>query len=495
MNPRDSARALLALLAGQPVQAVPPERVAALLRNARDGDDDARRALLSLVQQLRTLPALVAAAVAEDGAIVIVADGSQMPRAEAERHLAIREERGVYPSLRQPLLRARRHALDPAALRFMADQARAEWSLPVAASPEPKSPPEPQTPPAEPQTRPPEPPTQPSPKPPSQPSPAGGRSPNLSPKPNPAGPRAALRGFLKASAELVAPALEMLASVSHGAVDDAHQLVRALDLPDPARFNDSVIIELVRATRESLPRNVRPLQRRPAPRIMAGQVVDDGDTVRLLVAPSLTAGRSLAMSRGVGQAYARLIGVDVGAALGLMLSTPAVRRLVGLKGDPAEQLWRHALCAGLLEARLAAAVAVAVADAMGANADPEASPRDVWAMVRDQARGAARAAVGFDAGAERTDDLLLPPWPDGLTDDNAADAALRLALGAAVAASDALSIRERADDGLLLRRQGLQAVIESHGESGEGHGEGAVVDEARGLAAAAGWKTMLGEVA
>jgi hypothetical protein len=443
MTARDSARALLALLAGQSSSSssmsMSPADLQALQRNARDGDEEARLALPGVVQQ-RTLAGRVAAAVADDTAIVIVADGSQMPRAEAERHLAHKEERRVYPSLRLPLLKARRQALDPAAVRFAFDQALRDT----------------------------------------------GTSPAL--PASSAGALAALRAFLAASTGMVAPALDILASVAHGAVDDAHRLVRALDLPDPARFNDSVIIELVRGTRESLPRDARPLQRRPAPRLLAGHVVDDGAVVRLLVAPSLAAGRSLAMARGVGVAYARLADVDVGSGLGLTLSTPAIRRLVGLKGDAAEQLWRHAVCASFLEARLGAAIAVAVADGLASAVDPEAPPRDVWAAVRDQARAAARSAVSFDAGAELVDDRLLPPWPDGVDDDDVvpAVAAVRAALAAAVAAADALAIRD-IDDGVLLRRHGLVALMEA--------APVVAVDEGRGTSASVGWQTLLGEVA
>jgi hypothetical protein len=145
-------------------------------------------------------------------------------------------------------------------------------------------------------------------------------------------------------------------------------------------------------------------------------------------------------------------------------------------------LWREGVAASLLLARLGAAVAVAF---VGAEVDSEAPPAEQRAMRRDAVWRAAQGAVGVPVG-ELADELLMPPWPDGVRDDDAATAMAGHWRRGALGADSALLLRDMGDEGLLLRPRGLEVVREALLDR---------VQPTRGEDAAAGWKTLLGEVA
>jgi hypothetical protein len=433
----DGGRRLVLALAGSPLPPEPTLDVPSLQARLVEvpDDDDAREALLRLIHA-RTLPGRLAAAIAEDTVDVILNDGSLLSRAAAERALAQKEEERVYAPLRGPLLKARRRVLDPLALRQAFDDAT--------------------------------------------------RAVGLGPSPLLAEDTRFLREFLTASAPLSTAALEVL-EASAGPIVDAATLARALDRPagehGGEHGSDATAVEVVRVTRAALPADVRPLQRRAAPRILAGHVVDDGEVVRVLWAEGRRLGGQRALLGGVGRSYGRLAGItEVGTGLGLALQNLPVRRAAGASSSTAAALWRETVAASLLQARIGAAVAVAD---VAAEVDPEAPAAEQRAMRRDAVWRAARSAVGVPVG-ELADDLLLPPWPDGILDFDAATAMAWRCRKEALAAHSALFLRDVGDEGLLLRPRALEAVRE------------ALTDPRsppQGEAVAAAWRTLLGEVA
>jgi len=430
----DGGRRLLLGLAGGPWPPLPPLDVPSLqARLAESPDDDtAREALLRLIHA-QTLPDRLAAAVADDTVDVVLNDGSVMTRAAAERALALKEDERAYLPLRTPLLKARRRVLDPLALRQAFDDATRAVGLP--------------------------------------------------PSPVLANDTRFLQEFLTASAPLATPALEVLEGAA-GPIVDATTLMRALDRPAGGEHgSDVAAVELVRVTRGALPGDARPLQRRTAPRALAGHSVDDGEVVRVLWAECRRLGAQRALLGGVGRAFGRLGGVaEVGSGIGLTLQGVALRRAAGAPSSTAIALWREGVAASLLQARIGAAVAVAF---VGAEVDPEAPPAEQRAMRRDAVWRAARTAVGVPVG-ELADELLMPPWPDGVLDHDAAVATAWRFRREALAADSALLLRDFGDEGLLLRPRGLEAVREALQDR---------MAPARGEGAAAGWRTLLGEVA
>jgi len=406
---RRAGQLLVRALAGDEGDLVVDDRaVAACRERADEGDDDARAQLRLFVQQ-RTLLARVHSAIADDVVIVTFADGSSLRRGDAEKALVAKEERRVFLPVRGPLFAARQQVRDPALQRFAFDVVEAEVVGVVGATRRERR-------------------------------------------------RQQLRTFLAASADAVPAVLDALGRTGHAEVDSAPALERALDLPVPHLVNDGVLVDLVRATREAIPdAQAARLQRRNAPRALAGQIVVD-EAARLLVAPTLRSGLHRAQLLGVGRLYGVLAGCpDIGDALSLSLSSPPVRRVLDVTVKDAEFLWRHTLCASFLEARVQAAVALAVVDNV---ADPEAAARDAFFQRRDEARAGARKAVGLDVGSAIVDELLAPPWPDGLALDAVDDHHLDRAWRAADAARALAWLRDTLDDGALLRRKGLQALPE-----------------------------------
>ncbi len=433
----DGARRLLRGLTGEPTSSPSPsladvERWRAQLQ-AAPSDDEARAALWSQVHA-QTLPDRLADAIAEDHVDVVLADGSSLPRAAAERALALKEERGVYRPLRGPLLKARRRALDPVAWRVRFDAVAAAHGLESSPSISTTVP--------------------------------------------------FLRAFLTASAPLARPALEVLEAIA-GPIDDGASFERALDRPAGPQSADAVAVELVRLTRPALPPDARPLQRRTGPRALQGHVVDDGENVRVLWAESHRLRAQRALLRGVGRAYARLAGAtSLDGAVALTLQSAPLWRAVGTPTSVALSLWREAVAAGLLEARLAAAVVEAFASA---ELDPEAPPSERLAMRRDATWRAAAKAVSVPVG-DVVDEFVMPPWPDGAIDVDATRSTAARAMALVDAAMGAMSLREVGDEGLLLRPRGLLLVREA------GLFRVATETEADANVAADAWRTLLGEV-
>ena len=406
---RRAGQLVVRSLAGDEADLVVDDRVVASFRERADEGDEAAREQLRLIVQQRTLLARIHSAIADDVVIVTFADGSSLRRADAEKALAAKEERRLYLPVRGPLFAARQQVRDPALQRFAFDAIEADVVGAVV-------------------------------------SPRRERR------------RQQLRTFLTATADALPAVLDALGRTGHSDVDSAPALERALDLPVAHLVNDGVLVDVVRATREALhDAQAARLQRRTAPRSLAGQIVVD-DTARLLIAKTLRTGEHRAQLLGVGRLYAVLADCpDVGNALGLSLSSPPVRRALDVVVKDAEFLWRHMLCASFIEARLQAAVALAIVDSV---VDPEAPARDAFFQTRDEARAAARKAVGLDVGSAIVDELLAPPWPDGLALDGVNDSHLASAWRAADAARVLGWLRDSLDEGALLRRKGLAALPE-----------------------------------
>lgn len=426
-----SARLLLHALQGHEPRTLleAPSRHSA--DNDDDDDDDARGDRLNTVHA-DTLGLRVRAAIAEDVADVVLADGSALPMATAVRRLALKEERGVYGPLRGPIEAARGRARDVVAERALVKDAEAAAGVidDVAVD----------------------------------------RAADV----------AALRAFLSESQPLLAPALEVLRSTNNG-VGDAAQLARALDRPSPGVCNDTRVVELVRATRESVPG--APLSRLMAPRALLGQLVDDCDRLRVGFGVVASVGAYGAVVAGVGAAYARALAVADGAAsghddaathadvddavaahvalvrglgpgLGLMLQAPPCSRAVGLSRADAESLWRERVATSIVERRVQAAVALALVDGRS-QVDPEAPAPEQAAQLRDVARGAGRAACGIDVGHAKVAALMGPLWPTGV-ELCACDAGLvARAVADSAAAAVFVALREAFDESAPLRRQGL----------------------------------------
>jgi hypothetical protein len=274
-----------------------------------------------------------------------------------------------------------------------------------------------------------------------------------------------------------------LSRVGHVDIDNALALERALDLPMPALVSDGVLVDLVRLTRDALPdHSAARLVRRAAPRALGGHHVIDAEAARLLVAPAVGAGAHRAHLQGLGCLYARFLGCPrVGEGIALLLSSVPVRRALDVRASDADQFWRQNLCASLLQARLAAAVALGWLDS---KPDPDAPARDQHFQRRDDARSAARRAVGLDPGAELVDELLAPPWPTGGPLLDATASVIARATDLAAAARAMQWLRDTVDDGALLRRRGLEAV--PHLET-----QPLTTD---GTAEAASWCALVGEV-
>ncbi len=424
-------------------------------RREGDDDDDAssrrlRRARGLSAVYANTLPARIRAAIAEDTVDVVLNDGSAMPLAQAEKHLAIKEERGVYPPLRAPIAAACARARDRFAERCLVVDAEGLHLLDEAHQ--------------------------------------GGVASSRH-----IDDLKALRAFIAASAPLAAPALEVLSVNSDAPIGDALTLARALDRPLPALTNDQHALELVRLTRPSV--GDAAITRAGAPRGLLGHVVDDGERRRIFWGPFFTFGRYGALVAGVGALYGMVLGDSddnddddegandalngdvkgdgaddeavalargLGAGLGLMLQAPPVWRALGVSGAQAQALWRERIAALVIQARLRALVAVAVVDvALAQDPDDDGPSRhhEQRAQLRDQVRAAARGACGIDVGQGAADALMAPPWPDGRVDLACDDALVRAATDVAAAAAAAIALRDAFDDSAPLRARGLLGAI------------------------------------
>lgn len=428
-----AASTLLATLAGTapPPALMGDDVVRRVQERAADGDLSAAEQLRTEAQ-LRSLVARVHSAIADDLVFVTFADGSSLKRADAERALAAREERRVYLPIRGPLLAARRQVRDPVQqrLQFDADTTALGAATPVSDV-----------------------------------------------------DVARLRGFLQHTADVVPALIDALSRVGHVDIDNALALERALDLPMPALVSEGALVDLVRLTREALPdHSAARLVRRAAPRALGGQLVTDAEAGRLLVAPTVGAGAHRAHLQGLGCLYARFLASPrVGHGLALLLASVPIRRALDVRASEAEQFWRQNLCASLLQARLAAAVALGWLDS---KPDPDAPARDQHFQRRDEARSAARRAVGRDPGAELVDELLAPPWPNGGPLLDAAASLVARATDLLAAANAVHWLRDTVDEGALLRRRGLEPVPHLDAPS----------LSADGAAEAGGWCALVGEV-
>lgn len=99
-----TSRAVLATLRGDEVA---PAAERDLVARARDGDDDAARALREHDGAARGV-ALTRAALARERLVVTLADGSALPLHDAERMLTVKEEHGAHRPLRAAVERALR---------------------------------------------------------------------------------------------------------------------------------------------------------------------------------------------------------------------------------------------------------------------------------------------------------------------------------------------------------------------------------------------------
>jgi hypothetical protein len=423
-------RALLALLGGRDAGMPALASLDELVEHAAGGgavpDDD-----VLAHAWWRILPARVQAAVDADAVDVPLADGTTLARDAAERLLAQKEERRVYPPLRLPLERAVARAVRdddtrPALLRAVPEALR----------------------------------------------PALGTLPGDDDV-------ASLRTFLAHTAGAAEASRDLLARVGgaplDGGADRAAALRRGLDLPAPAWFGSEAVSAAVRlALSTSTP--VRPAARTTAPRALAGHVVDDGVTPRLLVAPCASAGRHLALAQGAGAVLAAAFAVDAHApGLALALVDPAMLRGLDRGRDEAAQAFRVTVATALLWARARAAVAVAGAERC------ESDGEDAEEERRERARSGVRAALLGDPGQAFVDALRAPPWPDGRRLRAPAVAAVDVARRAVRMARSWTTLREALDEGFVTRRGALATLRELP-----------VADDAD--ADARGWRALLDEV-
>jgi hypothetical protein len=295
-----------------------------------------------------TLPARVREAVARDVVMVRFDNGSALPRPNAERFLAAREERQVDAPLRRPL--------DEAVTTRDAEReaARTLWHTAAPAA---------------------------------------------------IGPVDDLTAFLRGTAPLVDEVRGALVATGGGARAGGMELLRSLDLPNAdGLFGDdlaralTVPIAMAAAAGHTGPR----LARIGVPRDLAGVVVCEPDVVRVGHAPCLRRARHARLLEGLcrGVIHAALAPDRdvVGHALALGLYGPACRRVVlGRREDAG----RIAALSAFLDARAAAAVAVE-ARASGLELD---ALRD--ALVRALGDDVGRAAVPLFAPLPWPDGVRL----------------------------------------------------------------------------------------
>ena len=387
------------------------------LSERRDSGEDVTDAVVAHAHA-STLAARIDAAVAADVVAVPLADGSTLPREQAERQRAHKEESRVYAPLRLPLERAVARVLRPldAAIAF-------SRALPV--------------------------------------------DPGVVVA---AAALARLTAFVDASAGAAAAAAEFLERAGGAPLAGEAALRRGLDLPQPASFAADAVVAAVRLALSTTPAERTPA-RTPAPRALCGHVVDDGVTPRLLVSPCLSAGRHLALARGAGVVTAAAVGAPAHApGLGLALVDMATRRALDQARDDAALAFRVTVATALLHARARAAVAVARARRLDGDTALD--------ELREVTRGACRAALLGDAGAVFVEALLAPPWPDGRLLSVPAVAAVDDAIAAAHAARSWLHLRDALDEGCVARARGLRALVELPAPASSKSGDG--VDDARG---------------
>ena len=208
--------------------------------------------------------------------------------------------------------------------------------------------------------------------------------------------RANLLAFVSDTRDLRDAALPALASLGGEAPLHPHALARALDLPDVGgAFGDAAPAGLLHAAREAA-EPARRVARFRAPRLLAGTVVDDADTVRFAYpallrfdrhARTVAAGAE-ALACGAGRT--RLSGAAM--ALGL-LATP-VRRALGMGRADAERVGRIAAATAILHVRMRACLAVADGDPRDALAEAlggDPGPVHAAAWTLDDAGAALRA--------------------------------------------------------------------------------------------------------
>ncbi len=415
---------LLDVLAGRSAAPGPLPTIEELVERATSGEAVAADALA--LAHRATVSARAAAAMAADDVSVRLADGSSLPRPQAERQLALKEERRVYPPLRLPLERAIAGTLRPLdALRAFTQALPVDPGIVVA---------------------------------------------------DPA--RERLRAFVDGTAGAAAAARDHLERAGHASVHHEAALRRALDLPQPVLFAAEGVLAAARIASSSMP-TVRMLARTAAPRALAGHVVDDGTTLRLFVAPSLSAATHLALATGAGAVVAAAVGAPLHAAgLGLALVDAATRRALGQERNDAAGAFRITAATALLWARARAAVAVA-------RDRPWVGP-DAVDELREATRAACRAALQGDPGAAFVEALLTPPWPDGQTLRVPAVAAVDEAIAAAEAARSWLALRDAWDEGFVARGDGLRGLAEHPGI--------ATIEGNPGTHDARAWDVLLGEL-
>ncbi len=346
----------------------------------------------------QALPQRIHDAIAADAATVLLSDGSSLAVGRAEALLADKEQRRVYGHLRKPLARA----LWPfRQFAFYRNQFAAYLAVDddVIGDDAQQS----------------------------------------------------LSSFLASTIDEMGACRELLASLGGVALDDQDALARGLDLPDVASFSDERLNALVRQALAALPPGARGVQRVTAPRSCAGHTVDDaeGGVVRLWTAPTVSAGRFLAIARGAG----RLLAVAAGAAahapgLGLAVVDIESRRALRETRVVATRALQISVATSLLWARAHAAVTLVALRRLGPDEE------------REEARGAVRGALGADGGDELPSALLLAPLPDGGPLLSPRRALVDQAQALIDVAGSWLGLREALDAGFLLRPHRLAALPE-----------------------------------
>ncbi|MFZ9887755.1 MAG: hypothetical protein ACO3JL_09655 [Myxococcota bacterium] len=370
------------------------------LRESREDDPDGIRWQALLLAQHETLPRRVALALEQDRAPVVLDDGTKLPRDDAERLLARKEETRAFLPLRRSLDRS------DEGFRRRWQQEREHFDAHVDAV-------------------------------------LDGATSSL---PQPERAKESLTVLVRDLADACQEAKDILARAGHVDLETPASFARGIDLPDIAGFSEATSRGLGRALREAArPFGQRDLRAVKVPRLMGGLVVTAATgPIRIGHCFTSGAGRWLAdvEAAGIGVgctlfASGRLTPAledqahVLGNALALLVDRPFLRRaLLGEDSGSSEGRARITAATRLLRTRIEARVALALLE------DPE----------REAVREHLASFLGFDPPASLLDGLSLPPWPGRRQMRVQAAALGARAMQRALGARLALALRDRFDE-------------------------------------------------
>lgn len=429
------SQAILALLKSQacPAPELPPRR--ALQERAAAGEAAAARAL-RLVDELDRLPRRVEQALLLENADVLLADGSRLPLEDAERLLAVKEERRPHTALRGSIraalapIRQFEHCRSDAATRALASQFLvATTGLRDAAREALAS--------------------------------LGGGGTGGSSSGSAGGSSGSSGGGAGGSA--------------HVLLENPDALAWALDLPDAnGAFGEERTKALIASARAAAAAAQGGAQAGGtatafrAPRAMAGVALRAGASAgshARYAWPSLrrcdrhmrtleAAGTALTWSVVPGGVAGAAGAADIafGVAAGLALTSTAVRRAIGVDRREAERASR--ICAATFVLRARASFALASLSTPSAEQAHAAPDEEAAEQIEDEARTAMIAALGADPGRALLAELASASLPWVSVEDHERSRALLRA------PQCALRMRDDFDEAWVLRREAWQSMVE-----------------------------------